>query len=230
MCALCRAMAPKHKQMLLSFAPRAALPERRGEGAVVAARVDAALPPSNDNLAIGNPDPTPAKKSRRDLSLNTKHEIVKFRASHTLQETLAHFPETSRRAAMRAKFDAAKILKAVHARKGSVKRQRPLVKYAVLGEKLFEFFCMIRDAQGAVSRGLLEEYISSSPAEVQLDLMQKGDHRRDKFSCRWRAHYHVVYRRITAVKQFLPDDYTKRVATFHCLLRLIYMINKCVWG
>ena len=37
-------MAPKGKQMLLSFAPRAVVPERRSEGAVVVPRADATLP------------------------------------------------------------------------------------------------------------------------------------------------------------------------------------------
>jgi hypothetical protein len=172
---------------------------------------------------MGAPDSTPAKKARRDLSLDTKNEILKFRSKHTLEQTLAHFPEASRRTAMRVKLDAAKIRKAVHAGKGTKKRRRPLIKYATLGDKMFEFFCLIRDAQGAVSRSLLEEYIASTPANVQLDLMQKGDHRRDEFFSRWRDHYNVVYRRITGFKQFLPDDYTKRIETFHGLLRSIYM-------
>ena len=38
-------MAPKQIQMLLSFGPKANLPDRRQEGAVVVTRVDAAAPP-----------------------------------------------------------------------------------------------------------------------------------------------------------------------------------------
>ena len=60
-------MAPKSKQMLLSFQPRAVLPEGRSEGAVVVPRADVPLPPSNDQIAMG-PEPSPAKKPRRDLS------------------------------------------------------------------------------------------------------------------------------------------------------------------
>ena len=54
-------MAPKNKQLLLSFAPRAAVPEKRSEGAVVVPRVDATLPPPNDQIAMGL-EPSPAKK------------------------------------------------------------------------------------------------------------------------------------------------------------------------
>ena len=64
---LFHSMAPKSKQLLLSFAPRAGVPERRSEGAILVPRADATMPPPNDQIAMG-PEPSPAKKPRRDLS------------------------------------------------------------------------------------------------------------------------------------------------------------------
>ncbi len=44
-----------------------------------------------------------------------------------------------------------------------MKRRKDLVKYKVLGERLWNFFVMVRDARGAVSRALLEEYMVTLP-------------------------------------------------------------------
>ena len=41
--------------------------------------------------------------------------------------------------------------------------------------------------------------------------MALSPHRRDEFFTRWRRWYKVVYRRITGVKQCLPDDYQARI-------------------
>ena len=75
---------------------------------------------------------------------------------------------------MRVKAQKDKIQANVHAGKGKIKRRRRLVKYFELGEKVFEFFCLIGDAQGAVSGSLLEEYIYSLPVEVRHDLMRSA--------------------------------------------------------
>ena len=107
--------------------------------------------------------------------------------------------------------------------RGSVKRVRPLIKYAVLGEKLYTFFVLVRDANGAVTRGLLEEFITGLPKEVQCDLMAMSAHRRDEFFSRWRRWYKIVYRRVTGVKQYLPEDYHARIRKFQFLLRSMYL-------
>ena len=138
-------MAPKQKQMLLSFGPKATLPDRRQEGAVVVTRVDASAPPAPPPVALV-PDPSPAKKPRRDLSVIVKSEIIAFQGNHSVEETLAHFPEVSRRTVMRIKADAANIRAAAHAGRGKQKRKRRMVKYSVLSEKLYQFFTSIRDA------------------------------------------------------------------------------------
>eukprot|EP00667_Euglena_gracilis_P028014 EG_transcript_35310 len=110
----------------------------------------------------------------------------------------------------------------MHSGKGSQKMNRPLMKYRALGEKLHNFFVLVRDAEGVVTRALLEEFITSLPPEVQLDLMALKEHRRDEFFARWRRWYRVVYRRVTGAKQFLPSDYTTRANNFKALLRSMY--------
>ena len=88
-------MAPKFKQMLLNFGPQARLPDARTEGAVVVPVADlliaAPAPPVMGPEPA--PQPTPPAKVRRCLPLITKHEILKFRKSHSLAQTLVKFPE-----------------------------------------------------------------------------------------------------------------------------------------
>jgi len=164
----------------------------------------------------------PPKKKRRDLPLVTKHEILRFAQSHTMTQTMNAFPEISMTALKRLKRNREVTMKGYHPSRGTIRRMRPLAKYKVLGEHLHKFFVGVRDAQGAVNRALLEECILGLPDDVQLDLMQKGEHRRDEFFVRWRRWYKIVYRRITGVKQFLPDDYATRVRNFHYLLRSMF--------
>ena len=78
------------------------------------------------------------------------------------------------------------LRRTMHSRDGVIKRRMPLVKYYKLGEHLHNFFLQIRDAKGTVSRSLLEECISASPQDVQLDLMKPHVKRRDEFFARWR--------------------------------------------
>ena len=87
---------------------------------------------------------------------------------------------------------------------------------------MHEFYVLIRDAQGAVTRALLEQFILGLPQEIQRDLMSKGEHRRDEFFARWRRWYKIVYRRVTGVKQFLPDDYQLKLRKFNGILRSLY--------
>ena len=213
-------MAPKTKQLTLSFTPRATFPERRGEGAIVVVSGDPPQPPQAvaSSSAIG-PSATPARKRKRVLSLATKNEIIKFRKTHSLAETMACYPEASRSTIIRLKGKDREIQKAIHGGRGQVKRSKALSKYKALGENLHSFFVLVRDAHGAVSRALLEEYIAGLPQEIQLDLMEKAVHRCDEFFTRWRRWYKIVYRRVTGVKQFLPEDYTVRVRKFQHLLR-----------
>jgi hypothetical protein len=67
----------------------------------------------------------------------------------------------------------------VHQGLGLLRKRQPLRKYKALGEKLHEFYEQVRDAQGAVTPSLLQDFISSLPQDIQLDLMAKADHRRD---------------------------------------------------
>ena len=172
-------MAPKKMiQRQLCFAPRAVLPERRAEGAVV---VPAGEPAIAAGGPVTGPDAAPGRKPRRDVDLDTKNEALKALRQHSLEKTMAMFPEMSRSTIMRLPKKAAEIQKAVHAGKGSLKRRRPLIKYKPLGEKLYEFFVRVRDAQGVVTRSLLESFIASLPQDIQLDLMSLKIHRRDEF-------------------------------------------------
>ena len=139
--------------------------------------------------------------------MDTKNEALKCLSQSNLEKTMAVFPEMSRSTIMRLRKNAEEIRKAVHAGRGSMKKRMPLIKYRALGEKVYEFFVRVRDAQGAVSRSLLESYIVSLPQDIQLDLMSMKVHRRDEFFTRWRRFYRVVYRRITGVKQ----DFSIRV-------------------
>lgn len=149
-------MPPKKlRQATLSFSPVAVLPDSRREGAVI-------VPGPVDVVSSSAPDPVPEaapkKKSRRSQSYQTKHEIAKFRSTHTLQETVEHFPEVCERTIRRIKKESAKYLKAVHLGEAHMKRRRRLVMYFALGEKLNDFFILIRDAEGVVTGSLLEEF------------------------------------------------------------------------
>ena len=57
--------------MALSFAPRAVLPERRAEGAIVVPGREPV--PTGETTTV--PD-APSQKRRRDLSVATKNEII----------------------------------------------------------------------------------------------------------------------------------------------------------
>ena len=141
-------MAPKLVQAMLNFAPQARLPERRADGAVVNAPSEAMA------VAAGSVPLPPSKKSRRDLSWAHKNEVLNFKKTHTNQETLARFPEVSLSTLKRMKKQEGEIRKAVHSGRAQIKRKRPLAKYAPLGERLNEFFVLVRDAQGAVTKSL----------------------------------------------------------------------------
>ena len=193
-------MAPKKMiQRQLCFAPRALLPERRAEGAIVVPAGEAAVAVVEPATGLG---PAPGKKHRRDVDLDTKHEALKCFESSNLEKTMAVFPEMSRSTIQRLTRKAEEIRRAVHAGRGSMKRRVPLMKYKPLGEKLYEFFIRVRDAQGAVSRSLLESYIASLPQDIQLDLMSLKVHRRDEFFTRWRRWYRIVYRRYVEKNPF----------------------------
>ena len=187
-------MAPKKMlQTQLCFAPRAVFPERRSEGAIVvpAGEPAVAVTPPAKPPAMGL-GPAPKKKARRETDLDTKNEALKCLLGSNL-ETAAHvFPEMSLSTIKRLPKKAAQIRQEVHAGRGSTKRRMPLMKYRALGEKLHDFFVLVRDAQGAVSRKLLESFITTLPPEIQLDLMTLKEHRRDEFFTRWRRWYRVV--------------------------------------
>jgi hypothetical protein len=213
-------MAPKkYTQMYLTFGPVATFPDNRREGAVV-------VPGPVDQTASESdevPEVAPGKKPRRMLSYSTKSEIAKFRATSTMANTLAQFPEVSERTIRRIANSANKFEEAKHMGVGEMKKRRPLIKYKALGEQLHKFFLMVRAAEGVVTRALLEQFIASLPSEIQLDLMTLHDHRRDEFFARWRRWYKVVHRRVTWAKQFLPADYATRVGNFKSLLSSMYL-------
>ena len=98
-----------------------------------------------------------------------------------MQEAKARFPEVCEWAIKSIKRKEDQIQKDFHAGLGLRNRKRPLMKYQKLGQALFDFFITIRDAHGGVSRTLLEEFILTTPAHIQLDLMSLRDHRRDEF-------------------------------------------------
>jgi hypothetical protein len=214
-------MAPKkYVQTSLKFGPIANFPDNRREGAVV-------VPGPTDRMVIDVdaqvPEVAPHKKPKRVLLFATKNEIAKFRASHTMAETRAQFPEVCERTIRRIAKCPLKYQEAKHKGMGGVKMQKPLMKYKALGEKLHAFFVLVRDAEGVVTRALLEQFIASLPEDIQLDLMRLREHRRDEFFARWRRWYKVVYRRVTGAKQFLPADYATRVSNFKSLLRSMYL-------
>ena len=217
-------MAPKLRQMALSFAPRAVLPDQRAEGAVVAIAAD--RPAIQAAVSSTGLDAAPLKKPRRELNLAAKNEILNFRKTHTAKETLAKFPEVSPSTLKRIQRHAGQIEKAYHSGRGSTKRKVPLKMYKARGEKLHEFFMQVRDAHGAVTRGLLEEFAAGLPPEITHTFMSKGAYRRDEFFSRWRKWYGIVYRRVTGVKQYLPHDHPERIRTFHSLLRSMYLNNR----
>jgi hypothetical protein len=231
-------------QSTLKWLPKARLPENPRLGAVVSLDPEEFLdardpkgkgrahdPPqatisqSSTSLPINIPADK-AKKRRRDLSLKMKNDILRYKASHSIAETLQKFPETSRSALRRMKIAEKLIRKAVERGKGKEKRKSQLYKYRALGEHLFKFFEAIRDAQGSVSRGLLEEYVLTLPEDTQLDLMEGRDKRRDEFFARWKRQYNLVYRNISGTTQFLPADYDEKVTKFKALLRSMYEAKK----
>ena len=125
-------MAPKLRQMALSFAPRAVLPDQRAEGAVVAIAAD--RPAIQAAVSSTGLDAAPLKKPRRELNLAAKNEILNFRKTHTAKETLAKFPEVSPSTLKRIQRHAGQIEKAYHSGRGSTKRKVPLKMYKALGE------------------------------------------------------------------------------------------------
>ena len=95
--------------------------------------------------------------------LGPKKKVLNYKKTHTNQETLARFPEISLSTLKRMKIQEAGIRTAVHSGRAQIKRKRPLAKYAPLGERLNKFFVMVRDAQGAVTRGLGDGNFNSKP-------------------------------------------------------------------
>ena len=137
-------MPPKKvlKQTTLAFAPRAVFPELRNEGAVIMPRpveAPAGGPVMGSIYA-------PARKVRRDLPVGTKNEMAKFSKTHSLEQTAEKYTEVSLSTIKRVKKQTEALAKAMHAREGARKRRRPLVKYRALGEKLHNFFVLVRDA------------------------------------------------------------------------------------
>ena len=85
-----------------------------------------------------------------------------------------------------------------------------------------DFFISICEANGAVGRSLLEEWVGSQPKDVQKDFMTVNSQQRNLFFKRWKQIYKVVYRRNTATKQYLPADYEVRTKNFNSLLRSMH--------
>ena len=75
-----------------------------------------------------------------------------------------------------------------------MKRVKPFVKYAALADKLFKFFCNIRDANGAVTKGLLQAYVVSLPDEIKKDFLSVNRTSQEDFWKRWQTAYGLTHR------------------------------------
>jgi len=81
------------------------------------------------------------------------------------------------------------------------------------------FFRQVCEAQGAVSRGLLEAYVLTLPREIYQEFFTVTRSGQDEFWHRWKKFYGVSLRRVGGVKQYVPGDYKERVANY----------NGCTW-
>ena len=72
---------------------------------------------------------------------------------------------------------------------------------------MYDFFIAIREANGAIGRSLLEEWVGSQPKEVQKDFLTVNPDQRNLFFKRWKRIYKVVYRRITGTKQYFHSHF-----------------------
>lgn len=77
-----------------------------------------------------------------------------------------------------------------------------LQRYKYLAELLHKFFISIRDGYGAVTRQLLEAFITTLPPELKDEFVAAKTQRHDRFFRRWRRDYNIVDRRISGPKIF----------------------------
>ena len=146
-------------------------------------------------------------------------QIVAYRKTHSMRETITKYPELCEKTVYRMMKEGRKLATKVHKGFAKQKRSRPLQKYREMGVAVDKFFREVRDAQGAVSRGLLDCFIPSLPARVTQDFFKITRSGRDEVWQRWRRFYGTTYRRISGVKQYIPGDYETRVASYNALLR-----------
>lgn len=114
------------------------------------------------------------------------------------------------------------IAKTVSKGFGEVKRKRPLQKYVDMGKAMFKFFLEVREAHGAVSRGLMESYMLSLPEDVRQEYFSITRSGQDEFWQRWRKFYGLTYRRFSGVKQYVPGDFETRLKVYKGLLRSMH--------
>ena len=69
----------------------------------------------------------------------------------------------------------------VHQGFGKMKCQKDFRKNAALGAAMYDFFISIREANGAVGRSLLEEWVGSQPKDVQKEFMTVNFEQRNLF-------------------------------------------------
>ena len=208
------------RQGILAFGPRAVLPENPNVGAAI---ISGSIPqPSKGEELVEDVGP----KGRRDLDNYKRAEILNYLNKHTMKETLAKYPEVSESTLKRMKRQEKSIRAMVHQGFGKMKRKKDFRKYAALGSAMYDFFIAIREANGAVGRSLLEEWVGSQPKEVQKDFLTVRPEQRNLFFKRWKRIYKVVYRRITGTKQYLPADYEARTNNFNSLLRSMHKAKK----
>ena len=124
------------KQTKLSFLPRAVLPDVPTLGAVVMSEVAPLV--NQSPAAEGSEVSPPAKKPRRELSVEATLEVLRFYRKHGCAATLERFPEVSRATLFRKLKDEAKYLQEAARGNLTLKRRRPLVKYKLLGEALYK--------------------------------------------------------------------------------------------
>lgn len=120
---------------------------------------------------------------------------------------------------MRLKAQEHSLRKNVVKGQGAVKRQKGFMKYDELSKALFSFFVNVRDAHGAVSRGLLEAYAFNLPDGVKKDYFAVNRTSQDDFWKRWRTFHGIVYRRVGGLKQYVPTDFQTRIDVYKALLK-----------
>ena len=148
------------------------------------------VPHPKQNLHAG-------KKRRRELSVHEKLKIISYRKLHDEKETLARFPEICRSTLSRMMRNEKEIRKRVAKGVFKEKRRTPLKKYAEMGASMEKFFREVREAHGAVSRGLMEAFILTLPPEVYQDYFTITQSGQDEFWFRWRRFYGLTYRRFS---------------------------------